>query len=48
MAHTGTLTKAEADDILDFTTALLERLFTETKKLELAEQRRLQRRKKTP
>lgn len=43
-AHAGTLTKAEADDILDFTTALLERLYTEPKKLELAELRRAQRR----
>ncbi len=47
-AHAGTLTHAEADDILDFTSVLLERLFTEPKKLELAEQRRLQRRKQTP
>jgi hypothetical protein len=41
-AHAGTLTKSEADYILDFTTVLLERMYTEPKKLELAEQRRLQ------
>ena len=34
----------DADDLLDFTTALLERLFTEPKKLELAESRRVARR----
>lgn len=43
-AHQGTLTKEDAHDLLDFTTALLERVFTEPKKLELAEERRQQRR----
>jgi hypothetical protein len=35
-AHVGNLTKEDAEDMLDFTTALLERLITEPKKLELA------------
>ena len=39
-AHVGNLTKEDAEDLLDFTTALLERLITEPKKLELAEARR--------
>jgi hypothetical protein len=43
-AHQGTLTKEEAQDLLDFTMTLLERVFTEPKKIELAEQRRQQRR----
>jgi Domain of unknown function (DUF4145) len=46
-AHQGTLTKADADDLLDFTTALLERVFTEPKKLELARERR-EKRHSTP
>jgi hypothetical protein len=40
----GYLTKDDAEDLLDFTTALLERLITEPKKLELAEARRQTRR----
>ena len=43
-AHAGTLTKADADDLVDFTIALLERIITEPKKLELAEERRVARR----
>lgn len=43
-AHVGNLSKADAEDLLDFTTTLLERLFTEPKKLELAEERRTLRR----
>jgi len=43
-AHQGTLTKEEAYDLLDFTTALLERVFTEPEKIKLAEKRREQRR----
>jgi Domain of unknown function (DUF4145) len=43
-AHVGTLTKQDAEDLLDFTTALLERLFTEPKRLQLAEERRKARR----
>ena len=43
-AHVGNLSKEDADDLLDFTTALLERLFTEPKRLALAEERRKARR----
>jgi hypothetical protein len=43
-AHQGTLTKVEAEDLLDFTVALLQRVFTEPKQLELARERREQRR----
>ena len=43
-AHASTLTKGDAEDLLDFTTALFERLITEPKKLQLAEQRRAERR----
>jgi uncharacterized protein DUF4145 len=46
-AHAGTLTRAEAEDLLDFTTALLTRLYTEPERLRLAEERRVQRRAKT-
>lgn len=44
-AHAGTLNKADAEDLLDFTTALLERLYTEPRRLELAKERRAARRK---
>jgi Domain of unknown function (DUF4145) len=44
-AHAGTLTKLEAEDLLDFTTNLLERLYTEPERVELAKVRREQRRK---
>ncbi len=43
-AHAGTLTAEDADDLLDFTTALLERLYTVPKRLELAKERREKRR----
>jgi hypothetical protein len=43
-AHVGNLTKDDADDILDFTTRLLERLVTEPERLKQAESRRLARR----
>jgi hypothetical protein len=43
-AHQGTLTKVEAEDLLDFTRALLERLFTEPTRLQLAKERREKRR----
>jgi hypothetical protein len=43
-AHEGTLKKEDAEDLLDFTYALLERLYTEPKRLELAKERRLARR----
>jgi len=43
-AHVGTLTKADAEDLIDFTSALLERLVTEPKKVQLANERRAARR----
>ncbi|WP_200905643.1 DUF4145 domain-containing protein [Methylobacterium sp. ARG-1] len=43
-AHQGTLTKADALDLLDFTEALLTRLFTEPERLRLAAERRATRR----
>ena len=43
-AHAGNIDKADAEDILDFTSALLERIYTEPKKLELANERRKARR----
>jgi Domain of unknown function (DUF4145) len=43
-AHVGNLIKADAEDLLDFTTTLLERIYTEPKRLELAESRRMARR----
>ena len=43
-AHAGTLTKEDAEDLLDFTVALLERLYTEPKRIELAQERRTSRR----
>jgi hypothetical protein len=44
-AHAGTLGKDDAEDLLDFTQALLERIYTEPKRLELAKERRAERRK---
>ncbi len=46
-AHVGTLEKADAEDILDFTIALLERLVTEPKRLDIAQKRRDQRRQQS-
>lgn len=43
-AHQGTLSKADADDIQDFTYVLLERLYTEPERLRLATERRRARR----
>lgn len=43
-AHQGTLVKEDAEDLLDFTVALLERLFTEPRRLEIAKERRAERR----
>lgn len=43
-AHAGTLTKMEAEDLLDFTSALLTRLYTEPEQLRLATLRRATRR----
>jgi len=39
-AHQGNLTEKEAEDLLDFTFAMLERLYTEPEKLKLAKERR--------
>ena len=39
-AHAGTLTEADASDLLDFSVALLERLYTEPERLRLAKVRR--------
>jgi len=46
-AHEGTLSKTDAENTFDFTFSLLERLYTEPKKLEIAKQRRESRRKAT-
>ena len=43
-AHAGTLKREDAQDLLDFTTALLERIYTEPEKLRLAKERRDKRR----
>jgi hypothetical protein len=43
-AHDGTLTEADAGDLLDFSVALLERVYTEPRRLEEAMARREQRR----
>lgn len=43
-AHDGSLGKADAEDLLDFTFALLERMFTEPERLRLAQERRASRR----
>lgn len=45
-AHAGTLSSDDAEDLLDFTIALLERMYTEPKQLELARARREERRAK--
>lgn len=45
-AHEGTLSKEDAEDLLDFTEALLERLYTDPARLERAEERRKARRNK--
>lgn len=43
-AHDGTLKKEDAADLLDFTVALFERMYTEPTRLELAKERRSKRR----
>ena len=43
-AHAGTLTRSDVEDLIDFTTTLLERLVTEPRKVQLAKVRRDQRR----
>ncbi len=45
-AHAGTLKREDAEDLLDFTTALLERIYTEPERLRLAKERRDSRRGK--
>jgi hypothetical protein len=45
-AHAGTLKKSDAEDLLDFTAALLERMYTEPERLRLAQERRDARRSK--
>ena len=45
-AHEGTLSTEDTADILDFTYILLERIYTEPKRLEEAANRRIVRRKK--
>lgn len=49
-AHAGTLTREDAENLLDFTSVLLERIYTEPEKLRLSKARRDNRRgtKKTP
>ena len=39
-AHAGNLNQTDADDLLDFTSVLLERIFTEPERLRLAKERR--------
>ena len=46
-AHSGNLSEADASDLLDFSVALLERIFTEPERLRLAKERRDARRSKT-
>ena len=43
-AHDGTITKIDAEDLLDFSRVLLERIFTEPGRLSAARERRAQRR----
>jgi len=43
-AHEGILSKVDLEDIYDFTSVLLERLYTEPKQIELAQERRVARR----
>ncbi len=43
-AHVGNLVKVDAEDLLDFTQVLLERLYTEPARIALAEARRVERR----
>jgi hypothetical protein len=47
-AHVGSLGKDDAEDLLDFTIELLERIYTEPKRLQLAKERRETRRKPSP
>lgn len=45
-AHAGTLVKQDAEDLLDFSRILLERIYTEPERLKLAQERRNKRRDK--
>jgi hypothetical protein len=47
-AHAGNLSEADASDLLDFSSALLERLYTEPERLRLAKERRDARRSPKP
>jgi hypothetical protein len=47
-AHAGTLTKEDAEDLLEFAYAFLERIYTEPERLRLAKERRDNRRKPKP
>lgn len=46
-AHEGTLTKEDVEDMLDFTYVMLERIYTDPKRIELAKIRRENRHKET-
>lgn len=46
-AHVGSLEKSAAEDLLDFTVALLERMYTEPERIQRAKNRRDTRRSKT-
>lgn len=43
-AHDGSLNKDDAEDLLDFTYILLERVYTEPERVKIAAQRRVARR----
>jgi hypothetical protein len=43
-AHAGTLKRSDADDLLDFIVAMLERMYTEPERLRLAKERKEARR----
>lgn len=43
-AHEGTLSEEDAEDLLDFTSVLLERIYTEPERLRIAKERREKRR----
>ncbi|AWY00273.1 hypothetical protein A8139_09875 [Marinomonas primoryensis] len=45
-AHEGTLSEEDAEDILDFAFVMLERVYTEPKRIELAQERRIRRRER--
>lgn len=45
-AHEGTLSEEDAEDILDFAFVMLERIYTEPKRVELAQERRVRRRER--